>query len=108
MAYHCYLVATGRHVGGWDKAGYGCFYGDKHLQNYSNCVPESETQTNNRGEIRAVLCALEHKAESEQFAVVVDSEYVFDALTENLLRWEEVLGEGHQGLSRTVTFGPTF
>ena len=85
-------------VGGWDQAGYGCFYGDKHPRNVGDYVPEVEPQTNNRGEIRAVLCALEHKAESEQLVVVVDSEYVFDALTKNLLRWEQNFWRGTSGI----------
>ena len=93
---------SSKRVAGWDQAGYGCFYGDKHPRNVSDSVPEVETQTNNRGEIRAVLCALEYKAESEQLAVVVDSEYIFDALTKNRLRWERNFRRGALGLSRIL------
>ena len=78
-----FIDGSSKCVGGWDQAGYGCFYGDKHLRNVADYVPEVEPQTSNRGEIRAVLCALEHKAESQQLVVVVDSQYILDALTKN-------------------------
>ena len=89
---------SSKRADGWDQAGYGCFYGHKHPRNVGDYVPEVEPQTNNRGGIRAVLCALEHKAESEQLVVVVDSEYVFDVLTKNLLRWERKFWRGTSGI----------
>ena len=80
---------SSKRVGGWDQAGYGCFYGDHHPRNVSAHVPEGETQSNNRGEVRAVLCALEGKSDSEKMTIVVDSEYVYDALTKHILKWEK-------------------
>ena len=80
---------SSKRVGGWDQAGYGRFYGDKHPRNVSEYVPEGEVQSNNRGEVRAVLCALEAKSDSERMAIVVDSEYVYDAVTKHILRWEK-------------------
>ena len=80
---------SSKRLGGWDQAGYGCFYGDHHPRNVSAHVPEGETQSNNRGEVRAVLCALEAKSDSEKMTIVVDSEYVYDALTKHILKWEK-------------------
>ena len=65
----------------------------------------SNHKKTNGGEIRAILCTLEHKAEVEQLVVVVDSQYVFDALTKNLLRCERNCARGHRGLCRIVTSG---
>ena len=31
---------SSKRVGGWDQAGYGCFYGDHHPRNVSAHVPE--------------------------------------------------------------------
>ena len=80
---------SSKRVGGWDQAGCGCFYGHQHPGNVSAHVPEGETQSNNRGEVRAVLCALEAKSDSEKMTIVVDSEYVYDALTKHILKWEK-------------------
>ena len=80
---------SSKRVGGWDQAGYGCFYGDHHPRNVSAHVPEGETQSNNRGEVRVVLCALEAKSYSKKMTIVVDSEYVHDALTKHILKWEK-------------------
>ena len=49
---------SSQRVGGWDQAGYGCFYGDRNPRHVSAYVPEGETQSNNRAEVRAVPCAL--------------------------------------------------
>ena len=81
---------SSKRVGGWNQAGYGCFYGDHHPRNASAHVPEGETQSNNRGEVGAVLYALRAKSDSEKMAIVVDSEYVYDALTKHILKWEKV------------------
>ena len=78
---------SSKRVGGWDQAGYGCFDGDRHPGNVSAHVPEGETQSNNRGEVRAVLCALEAKLDSQKMTIVVDSEYIYDALTKYILKW---------------------
>ena len=87
----CTVVFTdgsSKRVGGWDQAEYGCFYGDHHPRNVRAHVPR-ETQSNNRGEVRAVLCALEAKSDSEKMTIVVDAEYVYDALTKHILKWEK-------------------
>ena len=78
-----------KRVGGWDQARYGFFYGDHHPRNVSAHVPEGETHSNNRGEVRAVLCPLEAKLDFEKMTMVVDSEYIYDALTKHILKWEK-------------------
>ena len=45
-------------------------------------------QSNNRAEVRAVLHASEHKLDTERMVMVLDSEYVYDAVTLHMLRWE--------------------
>ena len=80
---------SSKRVGGWDQAGYGCLNGHEHPRNVSAHVPEGDTQSNNRGEVRAVLCALEAKSNSEKMTIVVDSEYVYDALTKHTLKREK-------------------
>ena len=80
---------SSKRLGGWDQAGYSFFYGYHHPRNISAHVPEAETQSNNRGEVKAVLCALEAKSDSEKMIIVVDSEYVYDALTKHILKWEK-------------------
>ena len=83
------LMALPSGWGAGTRPGTATFMATTTPRNVSAHVPEGETQSNNKGEVRAVLCALGSKSDSEKMAIVVDSEYVYDALTKHILKWEK-------------------
>ena len=73
---------SAKRVGGWNQAGFGCYYGDRHPSTFSDFVPVGQPQTNNRAEARAMLRV------GARVTIALDSEYVYDGLTKHILRWE--------------------
>ena len=58
----------------WDQAGFGVFYGEGYFRYYSAPVPQCELQSNNCGELRAVLHMLQTLPQGGRVAIVMDSE----------------------------------
>ena len=79
---------SSKQVRGWDQAGSGVFYGEGDSRNHSAPVPQCELQSNNCGELKAVLHVLQNLPQGGRVATVMDSEYVFLGPTERLLRRE--------------------
>lgn len=92
------------------RAGYGGYYGNGDQRNFSRRVPPEENQTNNRGEMRAVLHAIQQgfldagasvnfddprvpeekelKRPLRPLEILSDSRYTIDGLTSFHKKWE--------------------
>ena len=69
------------------SAGLGVWYGDDDSRNLSMKVPIQE-QSNQTGELLAVLMAVKNHPPNEDLEIISDSRYVIDGLTKNRERWE--------------------
>ena len=69
-------------------AGLGIWYGENDPRNVSMRVPH-KTQSNQTGELLAILIAIRNHPPQEDVLIVSDSRYVIDGLTKNARRWEE-------------------
>ena len=69
-------------------AGYGVWYGENDQRNVSERVP-LRTQSNQTGELMAILHTVSHHPKDEDIRILTDSRYAVDGLTKNLRRWEE-------------------
>ena len=69
------------------SAGLGVWYGDEDTRNLSMKVPTHE-QSNQTGELLAVLMAVKNHPPNEDLKIISDSKYVIDGLTKNRGRWE--------------------
>jgi len=70
------------------KAGCGVWYGNNDPRNISERVSH-KTQSNQTGELTAVLLAIKNHPQHEDLNILTDSKYVIDGLTKNAKRWEE-------------------
>ena len=73
------------------QAGFDLFWGDQHLWNCSQPLPQDSSATNNKAELAAAIKALQvardHKL--EQMIVYSDSKYVIKGVTEWIYKWKE-------------------
>ena len=69
------------------KAGSGVWYGDNDPRNSSTRVAYKE-QSNQTGELVAVLLAVRNHPPDEDLRIISDSRYVIDGLTKNIKQWE--------------------
>ena len=83
-----YTDGSAKRVRGWMQAGYGVWFGDNSSRNFRAHVPAHERQSISRGELRGVLHAMLSRVAGERMVVVVDSEYVFKAITMWTERWK--------------------
>ena len=83
-----YTDGSAKRVRGWMQAGYGVWFGHHHSRNFRAHVPAHERQSISRGELRGVLHAMLSRAEGERMVVVVDSEYIFKAITVWTEKWK--------------------
>ena len=99
-----YTDGSAKRVRGWMQAGYGVWFGDNSNRNFRAHVPAHERQSISRGELRGVLHAMLSREAGERMVVVVDSEYIFKAITVWTDKWKRhgwrtSLGEvGHRDL----------
>ena len=70
------------------RAGSGVWYGDNDPRNISARVPH-KLQSNQTGELIAVLLAVKNHCPDGDLKILSDSRYVIDGLTKNRKRWEE-------------------
>ncbi|TFY79345.1 hypothetical protein EWM64_g4666 [Hericium alpestre] len=70
------------------KCGSGVWVADDHPHNCSICVP-GPAQSNQVGELVAVIAALEAVENFVPITIVTDSKYVIDGLTYRLSNWED-------------------
>ena len=68
-------------------AGYGVYYGDNDPRNISEFFP-LDNPTNNRAELYAILACLERES-SNSIAIVTDSKYACDCLTQYIYKWKK-------------------
>ena len=68
--------------------GYGGYYGPGDARNFALPLPETEAQTNNRAEMRAVLEVLRRTEPGLALLIHTDSIYVLKGLTEWLPGWK--------------------
>ena len=69
------------------QAGSGIWYGDNDPRNISERV-QLELQSNQTGELMAVLLAIKNHYPNENLRIMSDSRYVIDGLTKNCKKWE--------------------
>jgi ribonuclease HI/exonuclease III len=69
------------------KCGAGIWYGDGDERNQAVRVP-GEEQSNQVGELAAVVVALQDIGTHAPITIVSDSKYVIDGFTKNLVKWE--------------------
>ena len=70
------------------SAGSGVWYAEDDPRNQSARVPHKE-QSNQTGELYAVLLAVKNHPPNEDLCVVSDSRYVIDGLTKHSRKWED-------------------
>ena len=70
------------------SAGLGVWYGTNDSRNLSMRVPLAE-QSNQTGELMAVLMAVKNHPPNEDLKILSDSRYVIDGLTKHNRRWEQ-------------------
>ena len=70
------------------SAGLGVWYGDNDHRNLSLRVPLEE-QSNQTGELMAILMAVRNHPPNEDLKIKSDSKYAIDGLTKNNKRWEK-------------------
>ncbi|KAF7799521.1 hypothetical protein EIP86_010758, partial [Pleurotus ostreatoroseus] len=70
------------------RAGSGIWYGASHPANKAIRVPPTLPQTNQVGELVAVLTAARNSPPFAPLHIVSDSQYVIDGLTRRLPIWE--------------------
>ena len=83
-----YTDGSAKRVRGWMQAGYGVWFGNNSSRNFRAHVPAHERQSISRGELRGVLHAMLSREAGEQMVVVVDSEYIFKAITVWTDKWK--------------------
>ena len=85
------------------QAGCGVWYGDRDPRNISERVPH-ETQSNQTGELMAVLLAVKRHDLVEDLQIVSDSKFVVEGLMKHLKRWEQRgwVDVSHGGLFKTI------
>ena len=66
--------------------GYGVFFGDG--SGFSSPIPQSEPQTNNRGELRGALHALQTTPHDTKLLLISDSKYVVGGLLGGAHKWK--------------------
>ena len=69
-------------------AGSGIWYGDNDPRNVSARVACKE-QSNQTGELIAVLITVKNHPPNEDLRIISDSKYTIDGLTKNVKKWEE-------------------
>lgn len=73
------------------RGGFGGYYGHNDSRNFSFPLHADERQTNNRGELKAVIHVLEHAIASHSTAPLVihtDSRYCIDGITSWIHKWK--------------------
>jgi len=70
------------------KAGSGVWYGINDPRNISERVSH-KIQSNQTGELTAVLLAIKNHPQNENLNILTDSKYVIEGLTKNAKKWEE-------------------
>ena len=83
-----YTDGSAKRVRGWMQAGYGVWFGDNSNRNFRAHVPAHKRQSISRGELRGVLHAMLSREAGERMVVVVDSEYIFKAITVWTDKWK--------------------
>lgn len=93
-AVHVYVdgscLANGQ--GGLARGGYGGFYGNGDPRNFSEPLTPGEKQTNNRGELKAAIHAVQQACESDcalPLCIHTDSRYVIDGITKWIEAWRK-------------------
>ena len=85
-------------------AGSGVWYGDNDPRNKSLRVPH-KNQSNQTGELTAILAAVRDNPTSANLRIISDSKYAIDGLTKHAARWEDKNWIGNQNgdLFRDIT-----
>ncbi|EPY30177.1 ribonuclease HI [Strigomonas culicis] len=87
------------------QAGYGGYYGDGDPRNFSRRLPPEEQQTNNRGEMRAVLHAIQQGFADAGAPVDFDAPRVPDAReVRRPLRPLEILSDSRYTINGLTSF----
>ena len=73
------------HLAAERVGGYGVFFGDP--RDVAEPLPMDEEQTDNRGELRATLAALQGHRPGTQSLICPDSTYVVDGLLGRAQKW---------------------
>jgi ribonuclease HI len=85
-------------------AGSGIWYGDNNPRNKSARVPH-KSQSNQTGELYAVLLAIKDERPTTNLKIITDSMYVINGLTKHSKKWEEKdwMGVRNSDLFRCIT-----
>jgi len=85
-------------------AGSGVWYGDNNRRNSSTRVTH-ENQTNQTGELTAILIALKDNPPESNLRIISDSKYAIDGLTKHAKEWESHNWMGNQNgdLFKSIT-----
>ena len=80
--------------------GYGVFFGD--AQDVAEPLPLEEGQTNNRGELRAALAALQGHMRGSMSLICLDSTHVVEGVLGRAQKWQRHKWQTTSGLARHV------
>ena len=80
--------------------GYGVFFGD--AQDVVEPLPLEEGQTNNRGELRAALAALQGHMRGSMSLICLDSTYVVEGVLGRAQKWQRHKWQTTSGLAHHV------
>jgi ribonuclease HI len=79
----------------WAKGGYGVYFGRNSIYNVSASLPHWESQTSQRAELSAALCAVKRFESAllrysaiESLIIVTDSAYLVNSITNYIMRWK--------------------
>ena len=86
------------------RAGSGAWYGENDPRNISVRVAHSE-QSNQTGELVAILLVVKAHPPEEDLCIVSDSKYAIDGLTKNVREWEDKdwLNIQHRDIFKSIT-----
>jgi ribonuclease HI len=70
------------------KCGSGVWFGPNHRMNRAMRIP-GRAQSNQIGELSAVIAAIEAAPTNQPLKIITDSRYVIEGLTDNLRQWED-------------------
>ena len=82
-----YMDSSVKQVKGWWQAGSGAWFGEGSERNKRSLVLTGERSSVRQSGLRGVLFALERRRAGEKMVVVLESEYVFKAITEWSIKW---------------------
>ncbi|KAF6745619.1 ribonuclease H-like protein [Ephemerocybe angulata] len=78
------------------KCGSGVWYGEGDARNLATRIGDPHPQTNNTGELIAILQAIQDNGNSKRILISSDSKYALDAITTNAQTWSD---KGYEGVA---------